>query len=149
MTLKDLKMAAMACALANKDSKEGMTAPDNEEGGQQEGVVDQDSEKEKTNQDSDEGISNQESEEGDSNEAMSESDADSDSENKTLATFVAVKDQEGEDLWWDDSSDDETWSVYHDGSEPLTGDEDICLSAWSGDSYGIKDTLLQTKMMMA
>ena len=145
MTLKDLKMAAMACALANKDSKEGMTAPDNEEGGQQEGVVDQDSEKEKTNQDSDEGISNQESEEGDSNEAMSESDAYSESENETLANLIAVKDQEGEDSWWDDSSDDERCSVYHDGSKPLTGDEDMCLSAWSDDSYGIRDTFTSDK----
>ena len=30
--------------------------------------------------------------------------------------------------------------MYVHGSEPLTGDEDICLSAWSDDSHRIKDT---------
>ena len=41
-----------------------------------------------------------------------------------------------------------TYSVYVHGSEPLTSDEDICLSAWSGwsgDSYGIKDTFTPDK----
>ena len=47
MTLKDLKMAAMARAAANKDRKEGMTAPGNEKCYQQEGMADQDSGKEK------------------------------------------------------------------------------------------------------
>ena len=49
-------MAACARAAANKDSKEGMTDQDNDEGGQQETVVDQDSEKEMTNQNSNEGV---------------------------------------------------------------------------------------------
>ena len=138
MTLKDLKMAVIARADTNKDSKEGMAGQDNKEIDQQKGVVDQDNEKGMTDENSEEEMSNQESEEGDSNEATSESDAASDSENVTLADLKAVKDQEAEDLWYGASSEDVTYSVYHDGSEPMTGDEDICLSAWSNDSYGLK-----------
>ena len=145
MTLKDLKMAAIARAAANEDRKEGMTAPGNEKRDQQEGVADQDNEKEKTNQDIDEELSDQESDKGGNNDARSESDADSDSENETLATLVALKDQAGEYSRWDDSSDDETWSVYYDGSEPSTFDEDIFLTSWSDNSYGIKDTFTSDK----
>ena len=57
----------------------------------------------------------------------------------TLANLKAVKDQEAEDSWFDDSSEDETYSLYHDGSKPLTGNEDTCLSAWSNNLYGLKD----------
>ena len=139
MTLKDLKMAALARAAANEDRKEGMTAPGNEKRDQQEGVADQDNEKEKTNQDIDEELSDKESK-GGNNDARSESDADSDSENETLATLVARKDQRGEYSRWDDSSDDDTWSMYYDGSEASTFAEEIFLTSWSDDSYGIKDT---------
>ena len=55
---------------------------------------------------------------------MHKTDADSDSENESLTNLKAVKDQ----ACWDDSSENKTYSVYHDGSKPLTGDEDLCLS---------------------
>lgn len=140
MTLKDLKMAALARAAAKEDRKEGTTAPANEKRDPQEGGADQDDEKEKTNQNIDEELSDQESDKGGNNDARSESDADSDSENETLATLVARKDQTGEYSRWDDSSDDDTWSVYYDGSEASTFAEEIFLTSWSDDSLGIKDT---------